>query len=158
MSILDSVAGLLAAVQAVSSILTTITSNKKRAPRITDSVLSDVNDVMASLSALQRLLSGVASGARQHMALIQLDQLIAVLTELVLIFSELEALLTPFAAGREISIMKGAKWASKEDVISDIMQQRLQCTKSCLSLMLNTVQLYFFKLPICAPLVVGLQY
>jgi hypothetical protein len=141
LSILASVVGLLTAAGKVSSILTTISSNIKEAPQHVDDMLSEVNDLKISLSALHKFLLGIALAPRRRMALIQLDQLIATLTESVLTFSELEALLTPFAASSEISITKCAKWAWKEETVSRIMQ-RLQRHKLSLCLMLNIVQWY----------------
>jgi hypothetical protein len=139
LSILASVVGLLTAAGTVSSILNTIILKINDAPRLMGQVLSEVNDVEISLSAIHKFLLGMASAPKQRIALIQLNHLIAILTESVFTFSELEALVTPFAARSQILIMVRVKWAWKEDTVLGIMQ-RLQRHKSSLSLMLNIVQ------------------
>jgi hypothetical protein len=139
LSILVSVIGLVNAAGKVSSILTTIALTINEVPQLVGDVLSEVNDVRISLSALHKFLLGMASVPRRRIALIQLDQLVATLTESVLTFSELEDLLAPFVASSGIPIMNRAKWIRREEAISRIMQ-RLQRHKSSLSLMLNIVQ------------------
>jgi Fungal N-terminal domain of STAND proteins len=139
LSVMASVVGLLTAAGTVSSILSTFASSMKDVPRLIDHVLSEVKEVEIFLSAIQKFLLGIASAPRRRIALIQLDQLIVTLTEAVLTFSELEALVTPLAAKSKTSSMERLKWAWKEDAVSNIMQ-RLQRHKSSLSLMLNIVQ------------------
>jgi hypothetical protein len=73
--------------------------------------------------------------------MIQVDQLVATLTEAVLTFSELGALLAPLGEGSEISWRESVKLAWKEDKISRIML-RLDRHKSSLWLMLNIVRWY----------------
>jgi hypothetical protein len=148
LGVLASVVGLLTAAGTVSSILNTIRSNINDAPRLVDKVLSEVNDVEVSLSAVHKFLLGMSSAPRRRIALIQLDQLIATLTSAVLTFSELEALVIPLAVRSEMSIMERAKWAWKEDRVSSIVQ-RLQHHKSSLSLMLNIVQWYTLFVRFC---------
>ena len=139
LSILVSVIGLVNAAGRVSSILTTIALNISEVPQLVSEVLSEVNDVRVSLSALHKLLVGMASVPRRRAALIQLDQLVATLTESVLTFSELEDLLAPFVGGFGIAIMDRAKWIRREEAVLRLMQ-RLQRHKNSLSLMLNIVQ------------------
>jgi hypothetical protein len=138
LSILASVAGLLIAAGTISSTLNNIRSSAGKAEQTIDQVASEVNDLRTCLSALQDFLVGLARAPRQRMALIQLDQLVAVLTEAVLTFSELEALVLPF---QDVHLRTGdrLRWLWKEDSVSPILQ-RLQRHKSSLSLMLNIVQ------------------
>jgi hypothetical protein len=139
LSVMASVVGLLTAASNVSSILTAIKSGTKEAPQLVNHVLSEVKEVEISLSAIHKFLQGITSAPRRRIALIQLDQLIATLTDAVLTFSELEALVTPLEMRSKISTIERLKWVSKGDAISNIMQ-RLQRHKSSLSLMLNIVQ------------------
>jgi hypothetical protein len=57
--------------------------------------------------------------------LIKVDQLIATLTEAVLTFSELEALVTPLAARTKLSAIDRLKWSWKEEEASRLFD-RLQ--------------------------------
>jgi hypothetical protein len=63
------------------------------------------------------------------------------LTEAVLAFSELEALVAPFTAKPTIAMVDRVKWSLKESEITPILH-RLQRHKSSLSLMLSIVQWY----------------
>jgi hypothetical protein len=150
LSVMASVVGLLTAAANVSSMLSAIKSSVKDAPQLLNYVLSEVKEVEISLSAIHKFLQGVASAPRQRIALIQLDQLIATLTEAVLTFSELEALVTPLAMQSKVPTMERVKWALKEETVSSIMQ-RLQRHKSSLSLMLNIVQWLVFALILVPP-------
>ena len=154
LSILVSVVGLVNVAGRVSLMLTRIASNIIEAPELIGDVLSEVNDVRISLSALHKFLLGLAYAPRRRVALIQLDQLVATLTESVLTFSELEDLLTPFSASPCLPIIERAKWFRKEGTILHIMQ-RMQRHKISLSLRLNIVQwcvLHFFIFHMCIDL------
>jgi len=104
-----------------------------------DHTLSEVKAVEISLSAIQKFLLGLSSAPRQRITMIQVDQLLATLTEAVLTFSELEALVKPLATDSESSMIERIRWRWKEDDLSRIMI-RLERHKSSLSLMLNIVQ------------------
>jgi hypothetical protein len=139
LSVMASVIGLMTAARSVSSVLLVVKSSMKDAPQMVNHILSEIKEVEISLSAIQKFLMGITSAPRRRIALIQLDQLIATLTEAVLTFSELEAIVTPLASKSNAPALERLRWALKEDKISSIMQ-RLQRHKSSLSLMLNIVQ------------------
>jgi hypothetical protein len=141
LSVLASVAGLLMAAGSVSSTLITIGASLKDVPQSVNQVVSEVNDIRTSLSAVQKFLLGLAAAPRHRIAMIQLDQLVATLTEAVLTFSELEALVTPFMASSTMLTMQRVKWLLKDDEVTPLLH-RLQRHKSSLSLMLNIVQWY----------------
>jgi hypothetical protein len=136
-----SVVGLLAAAGQVTSVLSTVKSSIKDAPRSMDHAISEVKAVEISLSAIQKFLLGLSSAPRQRITMIQVDQLLATLTEAVLTFSDLEALVKPLATDSESSMIERIRWCWKEDDVSKIMI-RLERHKSSLSLMLNIVQWY----------------
>jgi signal transduction histidine kinase len=139
LSILASVTGLLMAAGTVASTLSRIRSSVSNARQSIDQVVSEVDDLRTSLSAMSMFLIGLDSVPRRRVALIQVDQLVATLTEAVLTFSELEALVSPFATKSDISMTERMKWAWKEDKVLPILQ-RLQRHKSSFSMMLNIVQ------------------
>jgi len=145
LSVMASVVGLLAAAAQVVSALTTVKSSIKDAPRSMDLVLSQVNELAISLSAVHKLLLGINSAPKRRLSLIQVDQLVATLTEAVLTFSELEAMVSsatkmvPLAESPEVSMLDRIKWAWKEDAVSAVIV-RMERHKSSISLMLNIVQ------------------
>lgn len=139
LSISASVIGLLTAAEKVSSALQIITTNIKDAPRLARSVLLEVNQLRFALNSLHGFLQGIVSAPRRRLALIQLDQLIVTLTELVLSFSELEAIVAKLDVGPNLKAWSRVKWAWKEDTISQNLE-RLQRQKSSLSLMMNIIQ------------------
>ena len=72
--------------------------------------------------------------------MIRVEQLVAILTEAVLTFSELEALVTSIAKDKgRLPIMSRLNTLWKEDVVTNILL-RLERHKSSLSLMLNIAQ------------------
>jgi hypothetical protein len=144
LSVMASVVGLLTAAGTVTSILSTVKSSISDTPRLIDRILSEVKEVEISLSAVHRFLLGIRTAPIHRIAMIQLDHLIATLTESVLTFSELEALVKPLATGPKTSILERIKWAWKEDAVSGIMQ-RLERHKSSFSLMLNIAQWYVYN-------------
>jgi hypothetical protein len=95
LSVMASVVGLLTAAGTVVSLISSIKSSIDDAPRNLNRILSEVKEVENSLSAVHRFLLGLGMTRRQRLAMIQFDQLLATLTESVLTFSELEALVTP---------------------------------------------------------------
>ncbi len=152
LSVMASVAGLLAAAAKVTKSLTWLTSSMKDAPALAHSALSEVEAIRAALFSMQRFLVGVAEGPIQlrRAAFIQLDQLIAVLTDAVLTFSDLEALVcsssdVPAAENQNDRLARfsglgaRAKLVWKQDEIAHAVG-RLQQHKASLSLMLNIVQ------------------
>jgi hypothetical protein len=134
-----SVVGLLATAGQVTSVLSIVKSSIKDAPRSMDHTISEVKAVEISLSAIQKFLLGLSSAPRQRITMIEVDQLLATLTEAVLTFSELEALVKPLAMDSESSMIERIRWCWKEDDVSRIMR-RLERHKSSLSLTLNIVQ------------------
>lgn len=72
--------------------------------------------------------------------MIRVEQLVAILTEAILTFSELEALVTSIVKDKgRLPIMSRLMSLWKEDVVTSIML-RLERHKSSLSLMLNIAQ------------------
>src|SRR5271154_312888 len=141
LSILASVTGLLMAAGTVTSTLYTIRSTASNARQSIDQVISEVNALQISLSAMQSFLLGLSSAPRQRVGLIQLDHLCATLMEAVLTFSELEEFVSPFATKSDLSRAQYVKWAWKEEKVLPILQ-RLERHKSSFSMILHIVQWY----------------
>lgn len=139
LSVMASVVGLLAAAGQVSSILSKVKSSIQDVPRSMEHVISEVKTFETSLSAIQIFIHELSLAQRQRIAMIQVDQLLATLTEAVLTFSELEALVRPFEMDSGKVMKERIRWYWKEDDIFRIMT-RLERYKSSFTLMLNIVQ------------------
>lgn len=144
LSVAASIVGLLAAAGKVSSILAKVKSSVSEAPQLLEQLLSQINDLQISFSAVDRFIATISSASRRRMSMIQVEELVATLTESVLTFSELEALIAPLTVHSETSMMDLLKLAWKEDVVSSIML-RLDRHKSSLALMLTIVQWFVSK-------------
>jgi hypothetical protein len=136
LSVTASIVGLLLAAGQVSSAIYTIKSNLSEAPRMVDNLLGQVAQIKTCLSAIQDLLYGMNMVSRQRMALIKVDHLVASLTQAVLTFSELEALINKIITGPSSSLMLRVNWTRRQNKLASIMQ-RLESHKSSLSLMLS---------------------
>ncbi|KAL5326426.1 hypothetical protein ACEPPN_004111 [Leptodophora sp. 'Broadleaf-Isolate-01'] len=123
LSVTASVVGLLAAAGKVAMVLSKVR----------------VTELGGIFSTVQKLLSAISSTPRRPIAMIQVEQLIATLTEAVLTLSELDALVTPLGACSSLPLLEHLKFAWKKDVITNIML-RLDRHKSSLSVMLNIIQ------------------
>lgn len=147
LSVSASIVGILAAAAKVAEILGPIVSNVKDAPRVFASVVAEVNDMRTVLSSLQQFLLNLASVLPGRTALIQLDELIVTLTDAVLNYSELEALLPSLGvtSGSQPSKKSRLRWVMKQTTIQGSLE-KLQRNKSSLSLILNILQWYILLL------------
>ncbi|KAL8728644.1 MAG: hypothetical protein Q9166_005259 [cf. Caloplaca sp. 2 TL-2023] len=135
LSITAGVIGILTAAGQVSSLLIEFTKNSKEAPQTARTVLTEVNEISGTLSHLQSFLLGNESLDRSRAQLLQVDQVVTVISGCVLTFSELEKLLDSLKTD-EMGIRDCIRWARKEKTI-DSLVQRLQNHKSSLSLVLH---------------------
>lgn len=143
LSVTASIVGILAAAGELSELLRSIISTAKDAPQVVAALVCEINEVQAALLSLQTLLTDLSSAPPRRAALIQLDHLIVTLTESVLTFSELEAIITPLAVskGQKFPLRTRLKWTRIEGNCSK-MVERLQRHKASISLMLNILQWY----------------
>jgi len=138
-----SIVGILAAAGKLSETLGSVTSTVTNAPQTIAALTCEINEIQAALSSLQVLLADLSSAQPHRAALIQLDQLIATLTEAVLTFSELETIISPLASPspEKFPLRTRLKWAYNEGTCLKIVE-KLQRHKSSISLMLNILQWY----------------
>jgi hypothetical protein len=87
LSIIASITGILTAAANISSILGRV----RDAPESISDVLTEVNHIKIVITALQKFLDKTHRFAPQRAALIQLDDIVIILTQTVLVFSELPA-------------------------------------------------------------------
>lgn len=145
LSVSGSIIGILGAAAKVSSVLISFVQNTKAAPKLAQTVLSEVNGLSAILTHLQTYLLGAANPSRSRASLILVEQVIVTLTESVTTFSELEDALGTSKIDAEMGALDRVRWAMKESKISEI-QGRLQSNKTSLNLMLNILQ--WFAIPV----------
>lgn len=139
LSVTTSLAGLLGSAGKVAVLLLEVKKSISEAPRLIDQVLSEVRELECLLSAVQSFLLGMSTAPRRRITMIRVEQLVVTLTEAVLTFSELEALVTSISKDNGLQITTRLMFLWKQDVVSSIML-RLERHKSTLSLMLNIAQ------------------
>jgi cell division control protein 24 len=139
LSVAASIAGLLTATHEVGKILGPYVSAARETPPITSRVHAEVQSASVILSALQTLTNNLASVPAQRAALIQVDQIVTILTDGVLLFSELEAALRFIPSqdplGPRLPLRSRLQWARKENAFVALLT-RLQSFKSSISLIL----------------------
>jgi hypothetical protein len=140
LDVATSLVGLLGSAGKVAALLLAVRKGISEAPQMMDQMISQVGELQISLSAVQSFLLGISSASRGRISMIRVEQLVAILTEAVLTFSELEALVTSIVQDKgRLPIMSRLLSLWKEDVVTSIML-RMERHKSSLSLMLNIAQ------------------
>lgn len=138
LSVVASVVGILAASGKIVEILGPVISSLKDATTSASAIYGEVNSTRVILSALQTLLDDLESSPENRRELIQVDQLLATLTDGTLIFSELEPLVLQLCT----SAQKRAfwiQWTLKKGTLETLVT-RLQHFKSSINVMLNILQ------------------
>lgn len=130
--------GILAAAGKVAESLGPIVHSFAEAPKHARAIHIEVRHSRTILLGLQTLFGELAIVSSRRKQLIQVDQLVAALTDGVLLFSELEALLGGMGdpAG---ALLNRMKWARKSKDL-DAIVQRLYGFKTSIALMLNIVR------------------
>jgi hypothetical protein len=136
LSIAASITGILAAAAQVSSLLSQI----RRAPASVTAVLSEIEHIRIVFRALQSFVDRARTVTRYRATLIQIEDFTVILTQTVIVFSELETLITPLLAnsGRS-SIRRRLNWSRQESGVNRLVNQ-LQRHKTSLSLLLQVIQ------------------
>ena len=137
LSVAASIVGIVSAAAKVTSILNNFVQSAKAAPKLAQSVLAEVIDVSACLSQVQSFLLGVEEIPRSRQSLVMVEEIVVVLSNCVVIFSELEELLDLMKPHRPIEAGRLLQWTLKEQAIGSLLL-RLQSSKTSLSLMLST--------------------
>ncbi|KAK0705666.1 hypothetical protein B0H67DRAFT_523585 [Lasiosphaeris hirsuta] len=144
LSVVASITGLLSAAGAVARVLGPyIAAARDSAPKIAVQVNSEVQSATIILSALQSLAQNMASVRAQRAAIVQIDHVVAVLTDGVLIFSELEAAVGSLSLGdfsiTRLALRSRLQWARKETDFASLLA-RLEGFKSSIALILDIFQ------------------
>ena len=133
-----SIVGLVGAAAKISETLFKFITSVKDAPKLASSVLQEVSDTSACLSQLQNHLMGTRTTSRSHESLLMVEQIVVALSNCVLIFSELEEIVTLLNPSDSMRPGKLGQWVLKERAIKDLFT-RLHNSKASLNLMITTL-------------------
>ncbi|KAK5992887.1 hypothetical protein PT974_06309 [Cladobotryum mycophilum] len=139
LSVTTSIKGLISAASLVAKLLGPYVSATNGTPQIAFRVHEEVNATRVILSGLQSLAQNLASSPAPYASLIQVDDIVAILTDAVLLFSELESFVGSLPpcdlATHRPSLLSRLTWANKENDLEGLLK-RLQGVKGSLSLVL----------------------
>ncbi|KAM5353646.1 hypothetical protein ACJ41O_000296 [Fusarium nematophilum] len=140
-SIASGVAGLLAASAAVIKFLDTAKSNIQDAPRTIIWALAEVTDVRSAIVRLNDLIQDLGSVPQSARTSVGIHDTVVAVSELVISFDCLVAILKPFSADGAASLNKWdkVKWLPKQDDVVRYVRQ-LQTHKVSITLILNMLQ------------------
>ena len=143
LSIAASVAGLVAIAGTLYAALDKFITGLKDAPSLARTVQAELLSWQHTLLAVQRLLNGRTFSAARA-ALIPAEHVVICFTDAILLFSELDRILTPLAERDTSSWICRAKWARGEARLTALIS-RLQWHKGTLSLQLTILQWYVWS-------------
>jgi hypothetical protein len=138
LSVAASIVGILAAAGKVAEVLGPVVTSLKEPSKTATAIYAEVSSAKIILSALQTLLDDLEQAPRRRRELIQVDQLIATLTDGVLIFNELEPQVSQLGTSTE-KWRTRIQWTRKKDVL-DSFVSRLQLFKGSINVMLSILQ------------------
>ncbi|KAF4501894.1 Rho guanine nucleotide exchange factor scd1 [Fusarium agapanthi] len=142
LSVAASIAGLISITVEAVKFLSPYVSAANETPQIAAHVYSEIQSTQVILMGLQSLIKNLASAKAQHAALIGVNQVVTVLTDGVLLYSELHKELQSLRAkdGMEKVPLRGRlQWAWKESTFITLLS-RLQSFKSSMTLVLMILQ------------------
>ena len=137
-SVAASIVGLLGVAAKISLALNDFMTRVKEAPKLARTVLLEVADICACLSQVQSLLLGAGRVNASNQSLLMVEEILVVLSNCVLVFSELEELVEGVKPDQSIKASDVLKWTMKEKAVTALLL-RLQSSKTSLSLMISTL-------------------
>lgn len=137
-SVSASILALLGAATKVSQVLTGFVGSVKDAPRLAQTVITEIEDMKQCLQQLQEYVVSESSHRTSRKAMVMVDQLRVVLTNAVMTFSALEDAVEALKFRPYASLGNRLRWVTKESTISKLLQ-RLQSSKLSLNLVLTTL-------------------
>lgn len=142
LSVAASVVGLLTAAAAICKVLAPYAAAARDTPQIALQVRAEIEEASIALASLQGLASNLAALPTQRTLLIQVDHLVAILTNGVLVFSDLETCvgdLPPLDPSTTPALRRRLQWTKKESDLKPILG-RLQGFKASVSMILGILQ------------------
>ncbi|KAF5593448.1 Rho guanine nucleotide exchange factor scd1 [Fusarium pseudoanthophilum] len=142
LSVAASIAGLISITVEAVKFLSPYVSAAKETPQVAAHVYSEVQSTQVILMGLQSLTKNLGSVTIRYAALIGVNQVVAILTDGVLLYSELhkelQSLWTKDAVGK-VPLRGRLQWVWKESTFVTLLN-RLQSFKSSMTLILMILQ------------------
>ena len=140
LSIAASITGIIVATTQVGGVLRRFVGSVRVSVQ---AVMMEMEHVRILCRALQGFSECAIELPHRRTALVHLEDLVVILTQIVVVFSELQELLEPFLVNNEgcDSTLQRIRWRGIEPVVDRLMDQ-LQSHKTSLSLLLQIVQWY----------------
>lgn len=132
LTIAAAIVGMAMAADRISSLLGGFTKRVIAAHQQAEIILSEVNDFRQILSQLEPIFRGKETPDRSRASLLRVEEMIIIISNSVLTFSELDQLLDSFRT-ENFDILDRLRWVRREAAIMDLTQ-RLQHHKGLLSL------------------------
>ena len=120
-SVAASFVGLIAMAAKITLGLNDFITWVNEAPKIAGAVLREVADISACLGQVQSLLLGAGRMNASNQSLLMVDEVNVVLSNCVLIFSELEKLVEGLKSDRQTSIGYLRRWATIERTVAALL-------------------------------------
>ena len=130
------IVGLLGAAATISLALNDFITKVKVATKVARMVLLEVADISSCLGQVQSLLLGAGRVNACNQSLLTVEEIIVVLSNCVLIFSELEELVEGLKPDHSAQAI--LKWTMEEKIVAALLL-RLQSSKISLSLIISTL-------------------
>ena len=119
LSVAASITGIITAAGQVSELLGQLES----APTMVEAVLTEVDHIRLIFRALQNFLDRASRVPGGRAALIQLGDVVVILTQTVLVFSELETLISPLSTSTRSSSLRRLTWMKVQAGVAGLVNQ-----------------------------------
>lgn len=138
LSIIASVAGILAVTTKTIKTLTAFSNNVKKSPSSAQNVLREAADLHVCVSQVQAFILGEQIAETSRMQLLMVEQLVVTLSNCVLTMSELDKILDSLKINQTFTTRSRLRWIREEQNVNELLI-RLQASKISLSLMMTTL-------------------
>jgi hypothetical protein len=134
LNVISSITGIITVAAQVSNLLGQI----KNAPTLVSAVMTEVDHIQLIFRSLQTFLDRATKVPGGRAALIQRDDVVVILTQTVLVFSELETLVSPLSQQVKTSYLARLTWTRVQLGVERLVNQ-LQRHKTSLTLLLQII-------------------
>ncbi|KAK3655202.1 GTPase activating protein (GAP) for Rho1p [Elasticomyces elasticus] len=134
-----SVAGLISSASTMIPILYNVGTSIRDAPQLTKEVAGELANITVVLQQLFAYISGKARASIERLNLITVEHITATLTDCVVTYSDLDAVLKSLRVDSGMRAWDRGMWYIKKGRVGEIVQ-KLQNHKASLGLMLNILQ------------------
>lgn len=139
LSIAASVAGLLSLSGSLYNRISTFTDRVQYASQSAFALRLSVSEVRLALTSVSGLIESFINISPERRAMVQLDDLIMCLTQLVLVFDELERLVGTWPEDIQLSLWQRWRFSGQDEKMMRL-SLRIQQHKTSIGLILNVLQ------------------